>query len=219
MAQLFIWFMLYSFIGWTYESTLYSIKNKKFVDSGMLYGCYCPIYGLGGMAIVLLFGGMDNMLTVFLGAMTICSILEYLASWIIERIYGARWWDYSDWPMNINGRICLFGAMAFGTLAVLAVRYIHPAVAELTNLFPQSWLNITAVVLLAVFMADIIATALRYRKMERSDDNVKIVLKLPFDFMPQFPKIGSRMRGLASAVMESSPLEYIREKLDEFFKN
>ena len=219
MAQLFIWFMLYSFVGWSYETTLYSIKNRKFVDSGMLYGCYCPIYGLGGLVIVLFFGGIDNSAMVFVGAMMVCCTLEYFASWVIERIYGARWWDYSDWPMNINGRVCLFAGMAFGTLAVLTVRYLHPAVVELTGIFPQSWLNVTAALLLAVFVVDIIATARRYHKMKPGDDQVNIVLKLPFDFMPQFPQLGSRMRGLASAVMENTPLDFIREKLDEMFKD
>ena len=219
MAQLFIWFMLYSFVGWSYETTLYSIKNKKFVDSGMMYGCYCPIYGLGGLVIVLFFSGIDNPAMIFAGAMMVCCTLEYFASWVIERIYGARWWDYSDWPMNLGGRVCLFAGLAFGTMAVLTVRYLHPAVVELTGLFPQSWLNVTAVLLLAVFIVDIIATARRYSKMKPDNDQVNIVLKLPFDFMPRFPQLGSRMRGLASAVMDNSPLDFIREKLEEIFND
>ncbi len=218
MSKLFIWFMVYSFIGWTYETTIYSIKNKRFVDSGMLYGCYCPIYGLGALVNILIFNGIDNGFVVFFGAMTACCLLEYAASWCIERIYGARWWDYSDWPMNINGRVCLFGGLAFGFMAVLAVKYLHPAVAELTGLFPQRWLDVTALLLLAVLLADIIASIRRYHNMERRAGQVNIVLKLPFDFMPRFPKLGSRIRGITSAVLDngSSALEYIKEKMDAF---
>lgn len=220
MARLFIWFMVYSFIGWTYETTIYSIKNKKFVDSGMMYGCYCPIYGLGCLANLLMFRGVDNPAIIFFGAMLVNGLLEYLASWIIERIYGARWWDYSDWPMNINGRVCLFGGLAFGFMAVLAIKCIHPAVAALTDMFPESWLNTTALLLAAVFLADIIASIRRYHKLERDGDRVNIILKLPFDFMPRFPKLGSRIRGITSAVIDNSysVWDRIKERIENFFE-
>lgn len=219
MSRLFIWFMVYSFIGWTYETAIYSIKSKKFVDSGMLYGCYCPIYGLGSLMNITMFGGVDNPILIFLGAMGACSVLEYLASWWIERIYGARWWDYSDWPVNLNGRVCLFGSMAFGIMAVFAVKCLHPAVAALTDLFPDSWLNITALLLLAILLADIIASLRRYHKMERGS-RVNIVLKLPFDFLPGLPKLGSRIRGITSAVIDNgySIWDRIKEKIETLFE-
>ncbi len=219
MAELFVKFMIYSFIGWSYETTLYSIKNKSFVDSGMLYGCYCPIYGLGGMVIAFLFGDMKNPLLIFVGAMTVCCLLEYSSSWIIEKLYGARWWDYSDWPLNVNGRVCLFGGMVFGVMAVILVFRLDPALTELINSFPREWTARMAAVLLAVFLLDIFATYRRCRRLEKKDAQVNIIRSLPFDFLPkiELPRLTGRVHGLTSAVRSggSSFLEFVREKLEE----
>ncbi len=220
MARLFLYFIIYSFIGWSYETVLYSVRNRSFVDSGMMYGCYCPIYGIGSLINILIFGNVENAALIFFGAMTACCVLEYFASWCIERISGARWWDYSDWPLNINGRICLFGAIVFGFMAVLAVRVIHPAIVRLINAFPSDYITIVAAAAFAMFSADLIATACRCRKMPRSDD-VNIVLKLPFDFLPDIPDISRGVRGLTSAVADrgNTLLDMVRDKIEELLRN
>lgn len=220
MSKLFVWFMLYSFIGWTYETTLYSVKNKKFVDSGMMYGCYCPIYGLGALAGIYLLSGVKSGAALFFCSMLACCVLEYTASWLIEKLYGARWWDYSDWPMNINGRICLFAGMAFGFMSVLLVKSLHPAVAALTLMLPQRLLDIMAAALFLAFAVDLWATSNRCRRMERREDQVNVVLKLPFDFMQKMPWVESRVRGITASVIEngSSLLELIREKAEAILR-
>lgn len=220
MARLFLYFMIYSFIGWSYETALYSVRNRCFVDSGMMYGCYCPIYGIGSMINILIFGNVENAALIFFGAMAACCVLEYFASWCIERISGARWWDYSDWPFNINGRICLFGAIVFGFMSVVVVRAIHPTIVRLVDLFPSDYTTVVAAAVFAVFCGDVIATAYRCRKMPRSEE-VNVVLKLPFDFMPEIPDIGKGVRGLTSAVADrgNTFLEMVREKLEELLRN
>ena len=222
MAKLFVWFMIYSFVGWSYETVLYSVKNKRFEDSGMLYGCYCPIYGLGALAILFVCSGVNSPMLIFLGSMTVCCLLEYASSWAIEKITGARWWDYSDWPLNINGRICLFGGMAFGIMAVLFMMFLHPTVAEMTDRFPEEWTARMAAVLFTVLALDIAATVRRCRRMERKDGEISIVRKLPFDFAPHFeiPRFGNNMRGITAAVRDrgSNVLEFLREKLEEILR-
>ncbi len=219
MAEMFVRFMIYSFIGWSYETTIYSVKSKKFVDSGMLYGCYCPIYGVGGLAIELFFGRARNPMLIFLGAMTVCCLLEYLSSWIIEKLCGARWWDYSDWPLNINGRISLFSGMAFGIMSVMLVLYINPALVELIGKFPRDWTVMVADVLLVVFMLDIFATYRRCRRMEKKEDQVTVIRSLPFDFMPkiEMPRFSGRVQSIASSVRSggNSFKEFVREKVEE----
>ncbi len=218
MARLFIWFMLYSFIGWSYETTLYSVKNKSFVHSGMMYGCYCPIYGLGALMGIYFLSGVKSVALLFFGSVIVCGALEYAASWLIERIFGARWWDYSDWPFNINGRVCLFGGIAFGAMSLLLIKRLHPAVEAITAMFPDQLIRLAAAVLFVIFAVDLLATANRCRNMERKNGEINVVLKLPFDFMPKMPRFGSRVRSITACVRQngSSLMEFVREKVEEF---
>lgn len=221
MAKYFIWFIIYSFIGWTYETTLYSARQGRFVDSGMLYGCICPIYGLGALMVVFLFGGVQSPVLVFIGAAVATCALEYVVSWVIERMFGARWWDYSDWPANINGRVSLFSGIAFGIMSTLLIKSLHPALVTVTASIPPRAEEIAAAALFLIFTVDLLATANRCRNMPKSSE-VNIVLKLSFDFLPKsfpsFAGLRSRARGVSSVVIDRGwdALEYITEKIKEF---
>lgn len=111
MRNVFTYFMLffiYAILGWIIETTLVSIEKRKFVNRGFLIGPYCPIYGFGGLAItILLKNYTKDPIVLFLMAVIICGTLEYFTSYIMEKIFKARWWDYSAKKYNINGRICL----------------------------------------------------------------------------------------------------------------
>jgi len=101
-------FFIYAILGWIIETTLVSIEKKKFVNRGFLIGPYCPIYGFGGLAItILLKNYTKDPIVLFLMAVIICACLEYFTSYIMEKLFKARWWDYSKKKYNINGRICL----------------------------------------------------------------------------------------------------------------
>lgn len=153
-----ICFLFYSFFGWFFEVSLYMIRDRKFVNRGFLNGPYCPIYGAGAMMILLLFGQMTNMLGLFLSSAVVCCTLEYITSYVMEKLFNARWWDYSDLPFNLNGRVCLLGAGAFGTLSVLMIVAIQPAVSGVIKLLSPTVQNITAVILGALFITDCITT-------------------------------------------------------------
>ena len=99
----YLLFMMYSFIGWVVETSFTFYKSKKFVNRGFLIGPYCPIYGWGCLAIILVVGkDTSDILGVFLKAILICSLLEYFTSYFMEKIYNVRWWDYSNKKFNIN---------------------------------------------------------------------------------------------------------------------
>ena len=121
-----IWFMVYSFMGWIYESTLRSITHKRLYNSGFLNGPYIPIYGCGALLDVHLLNGLKDPLTIFLLAGVINCVLEYFTSWAMEKLFHARWWDYSNKPLNLHGRIYYLGFLAFGAFATLVVLYFHP---------------------------------------------------------------------------------------------
>ena len=131
---LFLWFMIYSVVGWIYESILCSVAQKKFINRGFLNGPYCPIYGSGAVLVILVLGKLTNpFLLFFAGALLTCS-LEYLTSFVMEKLFHARWWDYSKRKFNINGRVCLIGAVVFGAFSTVLVLWIHPLVTKLTDL-------------------------------------------------------------------------------------
>ena len=131
IARYFLCFALYSFVGWAYESVFYTIQQRRLVNSGFLNGCWCPIYGIGAFLISGLLGGIESPVKLFLAGMILTCSLEYAVSWVLEKMFGKRWWDYTGWPLNINGRVCLIGGLAFGTFTVLYVKYISPFTTEL----------------------------------------------------------------------------------------
>ena len=117
----FLWLMIYSVIGWIYESTICSIGQRKLINRGFLNGPYCPIYGTGAVLVLLVLGRIQNpVLLFFAGAVLTCS-LEYLTSWLMEKLFHARWWDYSKRKFNIGGRVCLIGAVVFGAFSVVLI--------------------------------------------------------------------------------------------------
>ena len=123
----FIIFLFYSFLGWTIEVFLKFIKYNRFVNRGFLIGPYLPIYGFGATFITFLLQKYsDDIIALFVFSMIICTILEYFTSFLMEKIFCARWWDYSNEKFNINGRVCLRNMIAFGILGILMMKYINP---------------------------------------------------------------------------------------------
>ena len=150
-----IYFMIYSFIGWLMEVICKYIPEKKFVNRGFLLGPICPIYGCGVTLIILLIrNNTTDILSVFLKSILICSVLEYFTSLVMEKIFKARWWDYSERKFNINGRICLETMLPFGILGTLVLCFIHPHVIDLVLLLSKSTRLLIALILLIVFLID-----------------------------------------------------------------
>lgn len=150
-----LYFIIYSFIGWSLEVISKLIDEKKFVNRGFLLGPICPIYGYGVVLIVLLIGNDDNdLLSIFLKSIFICSILEYLTSLIMEKLFKARWWDYSTKRFNINGRICLETMLPFGMGATIVLYSVHPKIIYLVNLLNLNFKSTLAIILLTVYLID-----------------------------------------------------------------
>lgn len=151
----FLLFISYAFLGWCMEVTCKFIQYKKFINRGFLIGPYCPIYGWGALAItILLKRYMEDPLVLFVMSTLICSIIEYLTSYFMEKKYHARWWDYSNKKFNINGRICLETLIPFGILGVAIMYGINPILFKLYNQIPQLVINILTVILFIGFIVD-----------------------------------------------------------------
>lgn len=159
-----------------------SLWNKhKFINRGFLIGPYCPIYGWGSLAIILVVGkNTTDVLAVFLKAILICSLLEYFTSYFMEKIYNVRWWDYSSKRFNINGRICLETMIPFGLLALLIIYVVHPVIIGIVGKLSYTALIVVASVIFVIYLIDnIVSTYILFKikgkiKSERKDNTEKI---------------------------------------------
>ena len=151
----FLLFLIYSFMGWIMEVISEFVQTKRIINRGFLIGPYCPIYGWGCLSMIILLSKYkDNFVVFFIMAILICSILEYFTSFFMEKIFHARWWDYTNRKFNINGRICLETMIPFGILGSLIIYIVNPFYTGILNSFTQDTLNTISIILLFIFLAD-----------------------------------------------------------------
>ena len=161
----FVEFILFSFLGWIWETILCTLVNKKWQNRGFLFGPVCPIYGVGAISGFMLLDFLQAMqwptlawwqviLIAFFGS----AVLEYGTSYILEKLFHAYWWDYSHWPLNIHGRISLFSSLGFSAAGLLVVYGLYPLCQWLFGFVSGIFIEITAMLFLAVLMVDITLT-------------------------------------------------------------
>lgn len=155
---LFLVFIIYSIVGWIIEVINFLLLERKFINRGFLIGPYCPIYGVGSVFITLLISPTNDFVSTLLKAMVICSILEYTTSYLMEKIFKTRWWDYSKNKFNINGRICLETMVLFGIGGVIVVEYASPFILNLLNSLNSLALNIIVAAIAVIFITDVIVS-------------------------------------------------------------
>ncbi len=161
------WIFLYSVGGWVYESVLCSVSDKRWINRGFLNGPYCPVYGFGAVLNILILDGVNNILILFCLSSVIACTLEYLTSWLMEKLFQARWWDYSGHRYNLNGRISLAGAVVFGILSVLLIRLVHPEVAQLTGAIPHTAIFTSAMIIILITATDCAVTVIHVLGLNR----------------------------------------------------
>lgn len=165
----FIYFICYSIIGWIAETLFVMLKTKKFVDRGFLIGPYCPIYGWGSILMILyLTQYKDNILTVFILGVVICSVLEYLTSYFMEILFKTRWWDYSNKKFNLNGRICGENCLLFGLGGIIVIYLIHPPLSKLILSIPNNIFISISILLIIIFIIDNIISLNVINKFKRT---------------------------------------------------
>lgn len=167
-----LYFFIYSFIGWLMEVICKLVEKRKFVNRGFLVGPICPIYGYGVLLIVLLIGSYKgDLLAVFLKSILVCSILEYLTSYIMEKLFNARWWDYSNYKFNLNGRISLETMLPFGLLGVFVIYFLHPIVESMVCKLNSHFIIILSIILAVLYLFDNIFSFFILRKIKNEIDN------------------------------------------------
>lgn len=171
VSQYFNEFIVFSFLGWVYECIYCTIAEKRWQNRGFLFGPICPIYGAGATAAVILFGhilpnligvsggGEDTPIwQIFLICMVGCTLLEYVTSYTLEKAFHARWWDYHNMPMNLNGRICLPASLGFGVAGIVIVKFLFPVVYRIEAQGIPVLTELLSLLFMAVFAADLVLT-------------------------------------------------------------
>lgn len=153
-------FLIYSCTGWCLEVIFAAATTGQLVNRGFLNGPVCPIYGFG-MIIVLftLTPLQDSVLLLYIGGVILPSALELVGGWALYKLYHTRWWDYSDFPFNIGGYICLEFSLLWGVGTLVVMRIVHPVVAGLVDMIPPFVGFVVMCVLYAVYAADVVVTA------------------------------------------------------------
>lgn len=154
LKVLFLLFIIYSVTGWIIEVIATYPDTKCFVNRGFLIGPYCPIYGNCAIAMILLLHNVTNPILLFILSIIICSVGEYLTSYVMEKLFHARWWDYTKNKFNINGRICLTNSLAFGVLGFLLIKFVNPFVVGLITKLSPTMMNILFYTILTLFLID-----------------------------------------------------------------
>ena len=148
-------FFCLAFVGWLWEVLLFLLTDHAFINRGVYRGPYLPIYGVGGVLLCFLLRRYRGKpFLVFALSMVVCSVLEYLTSYLLEVRWGIRWWDYSGHVLHVNGRICLAGAVVFGLGGTGLVCLLLPAYDRLYGKLPGKWRGVLSIVLLLLFVAD-----------------------------------------------------------------
>ena len=160
LVNLIMMFFIFCFVGWVWEVSLAFISEDMFVNRGTLHGPWLPIYGTGGVIILVLLKKLrEKPALEFVAAMVLCGCLEYF-SWYLEMTHdGQRWWDYTGYFLNINGRICAEGLLTFGLGGLAIVYLLAPALDNLLSRIDARKLGIVAAVLLVLYCADQVYSA------------------------------------------------------------
>lgn len=154
---LFLLFLIYAFLGWIVEIIDVIIIDRKVVNRGFLIGPVCPIYGVGVLLMIFLLKRfIDTPLALFVLATTIFMTLEYITSYLMEKLFNARWWDYSNYKYNLNGRICLETTIPFGLGGIFVMYIINPFITNLLSKVNHQVIIIVGIILLVLFLIDVI---------------------------------------------------------------
>ena len=157
IPNLFLMFFMFAFIGWAWEVIVFLIQNGTFVNRGSLYGPWVPIYGAGGALILIVVCKLRTRPVLeFFSIMAVCGVVEYLTSYVMEKLYDMRWWDYSGYFLNLNGRICAEGLFAFAALGCMLVYFLGPQLDNMLMRANQKKLVAITVILLAFFSCDVV---------------------------------------------------------------
>lgn len=202
--QICTYFLIYSFGGWVIEVVFHAVSLGKVVNRGFLNGPVCPVYGFGmlavfGCASLVPAGTGDGIgiLYIFLAGMALATAVEFLAGWLLDVFFHARWWDYSDKPLNVRGYICLEYSIIWGVLIVLTVKVIHPLIEKASAAGIPEWIGWPILlVLYIIYVTDFLVTVAEIRHLNET--------------LAELDKISHSIRSVSDTMTEKIAVNAIR---------
>ena len=157
LRELFLLFIITSIIGYVWEVIYYYIRHKGFVNCGTLYGPWLPIYGAGGILVLLALKPLKKKpILFFLSTFFLAGIIEYSIAWYLETFQHMRWWNYSRRFLNLHGRIYLDGLLLFTVAGMVFAYYGAPFMKRLLNKINDKVLKVVCIILLVLFSIDFV---------------------------------------------------------------
>ncbi len=202
-------FFIYSVLGYISEVIFCSVPKKRFVNRGFLYGPYCPIYGFGALVVtVLLTPFKAHWYLVFIFGLILTSAIEYVTSWLLEKLFHMKLWDYSNHRININGRVCGLNSFLFGLMGLFVMYVVDPFAQSIIARIPLYMRNFVTDVILIGLSIDATITVTKLKSFQKGLEDIKEKAEL--------------IRNLDSAELKkilSSELEKSRERRAEAFSH
>ena len=190
MYEYVFYFVIYAFLGWCTEVAYKAVTVGQFVNRGFLNGPVCPIYGFGMVFVIwALTPVTDNAFFLFVGGFVITTLLEGVTGFVLEKLFHAKWWDYSSEPFNIGGYVCLKFSMLWALACMLIMNVVHPMIAAVVALVPRLVGKIVLAVSILFLGIDTVIT-------------VNTVMKLNKQ-LEKLTELGAAMRSVADEIGEN----------------
>lgn len=211
-------FIIYSLFGWVLESIYKTIYEKKLINSGFLFGPFCPIYGIGAIIMYLILNEYkDNIIHVFMVGVIVLSIWEYIVGYLLEKIFKTKYWDYSDKKYNIHGRICLMNSIFWGILGVIFIYFIHPCISVFVEQVSTKSLYIVTYTMVIYLIIDLIISIINLNEISKKIDKIKEISENIKQRLAEIKKIANttiKIEHIEQVIAElKKQEETLREKL------
>lgn len=198
--NLLFYFAIYSFAGWCGEVVFATVRHGKFVNRGMLHGAYCPIYGFGLITVIVCLTPIkDSWLLLFAGSAVLTTVLEFITGFVLDKLFGRRWWDYSDKKFNIGGYICPQFTVVWGLACLLIMKVVQPAIAFAVGLI---WKPVGIAALCLFYAAIITDVILTFPEVKKLRNEIRLIDDLEKQLTAVSDAIGSDLSDKTAQAVE-----------------
>lgn len=201
----FLLYFMYCVFGYVLECLFCSIVDKKIVlNRGFLIGPYLPIYGWGAIIIIFMLKRyINDPVALFVMAALISSVLEYFTSYFMEKVFKARWWDYSEKKLNLNGRVCLSNSLLFGIGGVVVMYIINPIFTKLLDSFSSTWIFVLGIIFFTIYFLDTVVSIVTIYKIR--SNSISISKDITEEISDQVKKALSKNKYVKRRLLNAFP--------------
>ena len=211
-------FVFYSFLGYLCEVAYCSIGQRHLVNRGFLYGPWLPIYGFGGLIVDIFLVPISHYpLLVFIAAIILTSIVEYIGSWALEKIFSIKLWDYSAHRFNINGRVCLLNSSLFGLMSMILVYGAYPWIQKFFNIIPVMLAERLSDLLTILFVVDLTLSVMKMSAFKKALAEVREKARSVETKVQELRTLGKSELSEEFRIRLSQEVEEMREKTRESY--